>query len=367
MVKVDRKKLIEALEIIRPVMGSDDQKVFAFDNARIHCYNQDSNIWVPFETGLAGCVMEPDAFCACLENMRADKIELAIKVTKPKTDVVEAGTNFKHLIVKSDTKDMVQRGKFPLLPNEDFSPQIRKLRKGKTAEVSKDFVRGLGLCLKTLGNPDLTDPALFGLRVQGKDMFSSDNYRISWYTLDTSMTNMLLPEEAARMLVSLKPTSYLIRENEAFFAIPFGSGGLYATALLNYKYPESKEFFKGFEAKGYRLPKISIQDTVNLVQGHFDSEDPLSDGMVVSIKGDVLSTSTYNPLTDLKYETATRLKGKKGISLKLSARYLRDAFTLAEGEEGEITYQKSKDGKSICLTTDSYRQAILLPVKEASE
>lgn len=124
----------------------------------------------------------------------------------------------------------------------------------KWKKLPKEVRDAIVLCSFS-ASKDLSKPELTGVHVRGKDVLSSDNYRISWYQLEkTKMEKeFLVPASGAVHLADYDLSHYSLTESWIHFK---GEDVFFSIRLLGGEFPQkAMGFFPEKTKRGFELPK----------------------------------------------------------------------------------------------------------------
>jgi len=116
-----------------------------------------------------------------------------------------------------------------------------------------DFVKGLFLCMFSASS-DMTKGILTCVHIDGKKVNSSDEVRISEYTMETAIDKeVLIPARNVVELVSFDIKDYCINENWAHFKT--SEGVIFSSRIMAGDYEKDFSPFLDVDAEAFELPE----------------------------------------------------------------------------------------------------------------
>lgn len=239
--KIKTEELLNALKNVRPaidvgvnqmIQGTDS---FIFRDNGIYGYNDEIAIFYPFETYVEGAV-HAEEFIKIIQKITNDELELEIDNAKMK--------------IKSGKV----KAAFSIPEHNEVLEMIKSINiwdSKKWKDVPKDFIDGLKLCIYSASN-DVTDEELTCINVKGKKVISSDDVRISEYTMKTNARPFLIPAKQAQILIKYPIEKYAISDSWIFFK--FENDSIFCCRAVNYTYPDISEHFE-FDGETIDLPE----------------------------------------------------------------------------------------------------------------
>lgn len=166
---IDRQDLLDVLNKLKAgldmrgeIQGAD---YFIFDKDKISSYNNEVSVSVEFPIGIEGSVIGEDFHGMIRE---ADVARISLETDEGKI-TMKGGTFNAKMQQREDIDEIKALISSLQLSDLDWEP------------LPSDILEGMRYCSFTVTD-DI--PLIAGLSVMGKDVVSSDNIRISWYTLD---------------------------------------------------------------------------------------------------------------------------------------------------------------------------------------
>lgn len=243
--KINKNELVNIMKLVKPGLGKSSSMVqtnssFIFSDNEIITYNDAISIGYPFKAEFSGCVAA-DEFYKIVSNLPGDSVELSVKEDS--------------LLIKgTKTKAMLKLLEFP----DDIHAAIRT-DTIKWRKLPEEFMRGLTLCCFSVSQ-DMTFQTLSYISVGDGRMVSSDNLRISMFTLEGRIQSFLLPGSAAKELVKLEGVSeYSLQGSWIHFKTT--DGVIFCSRSGSGEYPDVTQLFDGVTGPKFKVPE-SIQDSI---------------------------------------------------------------------------------------------------------
>lgn len=240
--KIDRKEMLEILAKINPVAILKDAVdnisfCFTFFNDFIFVYNENFCILHPFKFDGVECSVPANEFYEVLKKIDEDEIDIGFvkdkfeiksETTKANLKVLEVDLSNKISLIAADVKEIKKWGKLP-----------------------DDFSEGISLCLLST-DKRLTDSYFNCIWVNGKNMISTDNYRVSRYTFDKGIDDsFFIPEVTANEIIKYDVKEYYKGETWIFFRTK--DNVIFCLRGLQYDFPKLDYLFV-FDGKNIKLP-----------------------------------------------------------------------------------------------------------------
>ena len=230
--EIVREDLLNALNLVMPAVGGSDcineiLTHFAFDGNNVMANNEYAFISTPLDLDVK-CTVVADPFFKLVNGIPATSLSLNMDGTE---------LSLKTSSIKS---------KFRTLEIHEFSKPSKFASAGKRIPIN--FFDALKLCLKTVIK-DKTDPLFRSIAVANGDMVSSDKVRLSFYPLTEDMPNMLIPLEAAEVILALrdKILNYsLVKEAkwDSWIGFNLATDGILTAKLMEGAYPVNRTHLK---------------------------------------------------------------------------------------------------------------------------
>ena len=209
--KVNRKKLLETLALVKPGLASkeliEQSDSFVFTKGNVHTYNDELSVAHPIDFHVEGAVRAAELF-ALLNKTKEDELE--IEASEGGLTVI--GKKFKAQI--QFQPDIV----LPIFFGDDESYDWK--------DLPSDFSIGVASCLFSVGK-DMSEPVLTCIHAFENKVESCDRYRLTRYIFSADKTviydDLLIPATAARELSKYKPIQYAIAAGWIHFSSEAGT------------------------------------------------------------------------------------------------------------------------------------------------
>jgi hypothetical protein len=344
---------LELLEGLKSVLPGVDQKgtvlleganTFIFDTDWIKSFNNNLSVSYAFSSGIK-CSVKAEEFFKAINKMTG--IEIFMKLEDEKLIVKNTKTKLAMQVSNDQIGEYIDNFK---LENLDWK------------EIPKDFFAGIQQCLFSASSQS-SSGVLNAIYINGKNIISSDNYRISWYFLEAEMEDLLLPLAAAKELCKINNlTQYCIGESWAHFA---NESIVISIRVMLGDYPMDsiKDFFEIDKSQKYIFPKEigeSLDRTEILSsidpEGNYDdfvsifTQDIKKEGTFLIIKGE----RTYGSIYDkIKIDPKTF---PTDIILKISPKFLHNII------DHSCEFQL-KEKNLILFSTNKFKHLISTAIK----
>lgn len=338
MPTVKRSELVGILASIKPALAKRDiipqAQHFIFANDEVFAYNDELFISHPFQTGLS-CSVKADEFYKILSKMSVEKVDLEVKdgvlhiaagKTKGKLAIEEDGQIYQ--LVEGLHLDKLEWKKF-----------------------GKDFLEGVELCMYSACT-DASQGAITCVHVNGQDLFSTDDVRISWFQMESKMDQFLLPARAAQQLVKFDVIEYAATDSWAHFQTK--DGVIFSARQVLADFPAVSEFFDG-EGNRVKLPE-ALAATVERVGVMADGDIDIDKKITLSFTTDKITcTGSKKGVGSLEEEVDTVYK-KEPFEFSINPEFF--SHILAKS-----TVMKLMEGKALFLS-GNFKHLIALPMPE---
>jgi hypothetical protein len=239
--ELEKDALLEALNLVKPALGKAESlseifSHFAFDGETVMTTNEFAFIQTPIKTGVR-CTVIAEPFHNLVNSIKDKQVEMEIIGTELNLKTKSIGSKFRTL----------ELSQFPK-PSK-FS------QKGNRIPVN--FFKALELCMKSVFT-DRSDPLLRSIAIENGDMMSSDISRLSFFPLDPSLSNMLIPIEAAEVIIALRDQILsfdIVKEAkwESWIGFNLSTGGIMTAKLMEGKFPVEKS---NLNLKDFTIPIV---------------------------------------------------------------------------------------------------------------
>jgi len=265
---MNRTTLLNAVEKTKPAMTgtalTEQDNLIMFDGREIISFNDEILIIAPIRTKIKGAVPAKELL-DLLQKMKDDTIQI-----EQKGDVVSVtGKTTKAKLKVSQGVDI---------------PDVALPDKWKT--IPQDFLDGIKLCRCNVAE---TGNALHNILIEGDKVISSDNYRVTEYTMKTNAfkRKCLVPASISHTLISFVPISYA--SNKSWSMFKNDDGAVLCIRKVDVKYPDVQAFLsKKIKGTKVALPE-ELKESLERTRILSDEDIVTGNRMVkVTIKKDTM-------------------------------------------------------------------------------
>lgn len=228
---------------------------FVFKENVIQSYNDHLSVTFPFETGVIGSIKAIETF-RVLEKMGGDEVKIERKQNSIK--FTDGKTNLSMQLIMEETRGLIEA---MMLEELDWKP------------LPENFPLAARLCLQSISRHVTMGP-MVGIRVEGEEVISSDNYRATLFKLAEPMDSFTIPGVSVVDLLKLEKLEQYAA-TEAWVHFMNSEGAVFSSRLIwtEYPYESLKEMFpEEVEEDTYCLPKglEKALERVGVVSCHHD-------------------------------------------------------------------------------------------------
>lgn len=282
--KINRIELVQACKSVFAGVAVKEliaqSSSFVFKNDRIYSYNDEVAVSYPMGVGFEGAVPAKE-FLSLITKVKA--AEIALTVNKGEL-----------ILVGSKAKAGLRLDENIILPLEDIGMPEEWI------ELPEIFNKAVSFCLFSASKDD-SKAILQNIHIKGQFVESCDNYRLTRYNMGDSLDDeLLIPAEAAKDIVSHKPTEYAITEGWLHFRND--EDVTFSCRKFEAEYPDFTPYLK---CEGEEIVFPSTLPEI------MDRADVLSDGARVSIilEKDLLIVCTENQAGWFEESVETKYAG----------------------------------------------------------
>ncbi len=224
--KINVKDLVEALSIVRPAVLNKGTLVeqanhYLFTGKEVVAYNDVISIRFPFATDFKGSV-KASLLDAVLREINNEEVDFSLVENK--------------FVIKS--KQI--KSELSVLTHLDLLDQL-PIVNDKWSDVPEGFIEGISLC-RFSASKDMTQPILSCVGVDGNNIFSSDDVRISWAVFKgKKREKFLIPASAVDELVNFSICKYQIESSWVHFKTD--KDAVFSSRKVEGRYPDPSSFF----------------------------------------------------------------------------------------------------------------------------
>jgi len=197
--KLDRKLLLEALQLARPALSKkeflEEAIRFIFNPHEIATFNDQLCILIPFETGLKFSANGNELY-KILDGIKEDEVEITVEDEQVKINSKKTKAGLSTIVGEKERVDTL-------------ISRIRDVTnaKGFWRRLPKNFIEGVSLCMFSASR-DMTTGAYCCVAAKDNKIYSTDKLRISRFVMDGEVKELLIPARDAIELVKYPVTKY---------------------------------------------------------------------------------------------------------------------------------------------------------------
>lgn len=302
--QIQKQELIDILTAIKPGLSNkaiiEETTHFIFTGKQIATYNDRICILHPFETAFS-CSVPADKFFKILNGVKNEKINLSFEDDKIK--IKSKGLN-------ASLATMTGENIIEMISAID----INKMKTNKKS-LPEDFIEAVTMCLFSTSK-DLTNPVMTCLFINKENIASTDDLRISEYTMKSKINeSILLPASSAIQLIKYTFNQYSISEDNNWISFFDKNDLCFCCRLIEGEFPNYKPLIQDFESEEIELPKdvkSMIETAAISAEGETDIEKEIEikfeDGLIL-LKGQGKTS---------EIETYSKAKIKNNINFKIN-------------------------------------------------
>lgn len=346
--ELNRKELMDVLAKVKPGLakksGVKEQSVhFIFTGEHVATYNGNICIVHPLETGEAFSV-RGDEFYKILSGIREEEIDLqivddTISITTEKT--------------KAGMSTVIAEGHSV---EEEINDVIEQANSASWKPVPKRFIEGIYMTMFSAAKEPLH--VLSCIMIDGRDLYSSDILRASYYQMDKEMKPFLLPARNAAELVNFPVTHYYLSEGWVYFKT--ADDVLFCCDRNMGEYGEKVDTFFTFSKKedpiSFTLPESLKEEIDSLL---FLSEDETETDKYIIAEFNKGKIKLKGEKRELGWvEKTIDFKEYKGKAFKITINPAHFSQILSKITEAKISEIRA------LFATDDFKHVISLPVED---
>jgi len=289
--EIKRTELKAALETVKPGLANKEiiqqSTSFAFMNGKVITYNDKISMSHPVKgLELEGAIKAEELY-QLLGKLKAEKLQLEIKENE--------------VIIKSAKSSAGLRLTEEILLPLDEITAIEKMQK-----LPEDFLEGIAIAVQSTSK-DMSMAILTCVSVNGAEMDSSDNSRISRVILENEMPvdPFLLPNDVVPLILKMKATKIALTDSWVHFGNDEGT--LLSARIFADIFPDLSKFFKMQKPIKIQLPE-ELAEMLDRAAVFSKREHFLDELVTIQIEPKKLKvkgesdTGWYAEVAKLKYE-----------------------------------------------------------------
>lgn len=271
--KIQTSELLKILNVLKPGLTTKEFVVqathYLFTGDTIATYNDRICISYPFHTDFV-CSVRSTELIEIIGSVKEAEVDITLKDNKLK-------------VVTPTTKAQLSATLDPMLIDLVHTLKLGDLQ---WTELPTKFKDGIFLCMFS-ASKDVSLKHLATVGVSGNTIVSSDNVRVSRYTLDTPLNaTFLLPQSCATELVKFNICEYCIQDSWAHFLD--NNDVTFSCRISLATYPDVASFFD-VDSNGIELvfPE-GTKDLVDSLLVMADGQFTLDKSISVTIENNVM-------------------------------------------------------------------------------
>lgn len=329
IMKLNRKKLLEALQIVSPGLSKrefiDQATFFAFVVDKVVTYNDSISVSHPVEgLDLDGAVIAEE-FQKMLNKYKTDEVELIVEGPELKVSSGKANTWIKF--------------------DETVKLPLDELTKSKWQPLDAEIIKAIKFVAPVCGKDNMK-PLLTAVHVSNKGFVeASDSYRIVRYNVPKfASESFLLPKEAVNHVCGINPIK--ISKGNGWIHFKNGNGTVLSTRTFDDdKYPDTSRFLS-VKGQTIKLPEVisEILERAVVIDKELIDIHIINDYLKVSSKSD-----------NGKFHEEAEMLGFTGeVTFKINPTFFKSVLS--------ETLECSISNNLIIFETDKWKNVTLLSV-----
>lgn len=315
VLEMRREVLLDCLTALRPGLAStvvEQTSSYLFIDNAICSFNDEVFVLVDnFKTGFRGTV-KADVLYKLIQKLNDEYVTISFKKNAMR---VTAG----------DTSFGLATGSLGEVENmlEDF--QFDKM---KWKAVDSHFSRGVEMC-SFYASKDMEEPHLTGVLIDGKNILSSDRYRVSWYIIDEPVSKepFIIPATCGAQIGKYNFSEISVHDNWAhlrrqnFYMCSRLVGGTSSSITEDMLRPFPEKVKNGFT---FPEEFVNALDRALII---LEGEDLLKKSMSMKVSSDTISCSVETEHAGwIKQKIAITDGPEKATSVKVNPVFLREVL-----------------------------------------
>lgn len=339
---IQKQQLIDVLTAVRPALAKkamiEQATHFIFCGDKILSYNDRICIAIPFKTDFV-CSISADEFYKILTSITQEEIDIKLidqklKITAKKLNVTLTTETGNAILNMIETLDL------------DNIPKLLR-------PLPTEFREAVSLCSFSAAK-DMSNPILTCIFVNDNKVASSDNLRISEYTLSRSIrAKFLLPATSAIELVKFELEKFAISPTNNWVYFTTKAGAIFCSRLMDNNYPDYTQFLSSDDGIEIILPDETrqlVETAAILASGDDDQNKEVE----ISIDDGKLKCRGENKLGWI--ESESDIKTTQSIEFIINPIFLLMILI--------HTHTMCCDGSKTIFTSGNFKHAIALKAKE---
>ncbi len=318
------------LDHVKPGTGgvvSEGMAYFFFTGESIVSYNNVISISHPFKTDFETFV-KADSFHKLINRITIDDINMEVINGKLRTKAKQVNSNLA-TIHDQDVSDRIDN-------------VTKSLEKVKWRKLPTGFIDGALLC-SFIASTNEAQQTLTCVKVEDNTISSSDNIRLSHFTMKSKMMPMLLKANEVKNLAQTNPTHY--GKGGSWLHFKNADGCIFSIRQVKGKFPDFTSFLN-FDGEKIELP-ASITEGLDITAIIMDSAMPY---IKITLKNGACYISATSDEGTIKHRSKIDYAGRD-LSFSINPDFLKEMMK----HSAEITLSDSmariESGSFIMITS----------------
>lgn len=336
---MNKQELLMALKAVVPGIAKNETILpgadsICFQEGQVKTYNDNLSVLYPLDSGIE-CSVKAEELIRVLEKMSG--LDITLKVEKKSLKITDGTTSLSLLLIESDTAERLASLKLEELDWKD---------------LPEGFSRSLTLCMASVSNNLIHGP-LTGIRVNGNDFLSSDNFRATWVVLPEEMEPFTIPGASVKDLLKI-PNLGQYAVTNAWVHFMSESGAVFSSRIIASNFPEDglKKMFPKSDKSTFSVP-VGMENAIDRVGVLAYTMDDGRDYITITPEKDHLIVSGERQFGSIK-EKVKMEDGQwpDGIQINVQPKYFLDILTKTRNFQmaDHLIYFHDKDFKHIIST-----------------
>lgn len=287
---IKRKELLAVLDHVKPGTGgalSEGMAYFFFTGEEVVSYNNVISISHPFKTDFTTFV-KADSFHKLINRITIDDITMEVINDKLRTKAKQVNSNLA-TIHDQDVSDRIT----------NVSNSLKKI---KWRKLPTGFIEGAMLC-SFIASTNEAQQTLTCIKIEDNTIASSDNIRLSHYTMKSKMMPMLIKASEVKALASTFPTHY--GKGGSWLHFKNADECIFSIRQVKGKFPDFTAFLD-FEGDKIELPS-AITEGLDITSIIMDTAMPY---IKISLKSGACYITASSDEGSIKHRSKINYKGK---------------------------------------------------------
>jgi len=340
----DRKELLSVLQKVSPAISSKDNieemQYFIFTGKNLITNNGQISICHPLKTNFK-CMTSSNELSNILFFMNDEKIIINHKDNKLYFKEENDKESINAELVTKDISEIANEF-IEVIELNNFDESVFK-------KLPDDFIDAIKICSFTVSK-DNSGSILTCISINNNVVISSDDYRISMFTLKESINDkFLIPLKSVNELVNLDIKGYFKKNNWLYFLVD--NNIIFCSRMLSDEFPEVMNEFK-FKAKNIILPD-EFSNIVKRASIFAEGEDDIDKKIEVKIKDGKISCKGQNELGWIESKTGINIKEE--FTFSINPNFLLQILSKTKNMklgEGRIMFESENFKHLIALYND---------------